>query len=585
MPFRSIRWKLTFAYLFTVFAAVSVLGLYLSRWTEESYVSSLRSELLSESRFVGNVTEKTLPKGPAAVDALAREMGHDLGCRVTLIARDGSVLGESEHSAAGMDRHNRRPEFIQAVSKGSGWSIRYSHTLGARQLYVATSFGDREHPTGVARLSQSLSRIDHEVGRIHQVFFLSALAVFVLAAIIGIKISANIAGPISQMSKIAGKYAEGDLWHRLKVKDKPGDEIDDLARALNNMAFELKSMMNQFKEEKLKLETILAKTDDGLIVVDSQAKVQMINPAAARILGTHPNEADSKTVIESTLNHDLSELANRVLKTGQPSTLEIRLADSRQTCLNVYVAPLEKDGPWGALIVMHDLTAARHMDSVRRDFVANVSHELRTPLASVRAMAETIALRGRSNPKISQEYSEKIVLEVDRLTAISEDLLDLAKIESGQMEIRREEFSIAQIADDAALEFMPAANKKGVRLESRVDSGITVSADMDAVRQILVNLVDNAVKYTPSGGSVYISAKKENKLACVQVTDTGIGIPHEDISRIFERFYRVDKARSRESGGTGLGLSIVKHLVESHGGNVSVKSGASGSTFTFTLPL
>jgi two-component system phosphate regulon sensor histidine kinase PhoR len=438
---------------------------------------------------------------------------------------------------------------------------------------------------GVARLSQSLYLIDREVGRIHRVFFLSALAAFLLAALTGARISASIANPISRMSRIAAKYAEGDLWHRLKIKDKPGDEIDDLARALNNMASELKSMMGELGEEKSKLETILSKTDDGLIVVDGEARIQMINPAAARILGIHPAQVEGRTVIESSLNHDLSELSNRVLKTGQPATLEVRLADSRQTCLNVYVAPLERSGLWGAMLVMHDLTAARRIDSVRRDFVANVSHELRTPLASVRAMAETIAVRGKGNPEMVQAYSEKIISQIDRLTAISEDLLDLAKIEAGQREISRQKFPVAQITDAVTSEFAPAAEKKGVSLESQVNFGITVNADMDAVRQILVNLVDNAIKYTPSGGSVHISAKVEDRWACVQVADTGIGIPQEDLSRIFERFYRVDKARSRESGGTGLGLSIVKHLVESHGGSVSAESGgSSGSTFTFTLP-
>jgi two-component system phosphate regulon sensor histidine kinase PhoR len=345
-------------------------------------------------------------------------------------------------------------------------------------------------------------------------------------------------------------------------------------------------MMGELVGEKTTLQTILNKTDDGLIVVDHEARVRLVNPAAARLLGSIGAQFRGKSVIETTLSHDISELVDRVLRTNTPASLEVQLATPSQTYLNVYVTPLERsDGPSGAVVVMHDLTAAKNMDSVRRDFVANVSHELRTPLASIRAMAETIVLRSAKDPKIAGDFAQKIVHEADRLTALSEDLLDLAKIESGSRAAGTERFPLAEVVDQVMAQLLPRADYRCIDLTANVPVDIIVEADRDAVYQILSNLIDNAVKYTPHEGTVVVSAEMENSHALVKVTDTGVGIPTADLRRIFERFYRVDKARSRESGGTGLGLSIVKHLVEAHGGKVTVESTpGQGSTFAFTLP-
>jgi two-component system, OmpR family, phosphate regulon sensor histidine kinase PhoR len=585
-PFHSIRWKITFAYIL-VLASIAALGFYLSRWTEKYYIAFLRGSLLTECRFVGRLSEPLVALGPKSVDPLAKQSGRELGHRVTIIDADGRVLGDSQHDYSSMGRHNNRPEVKQALASGFGWTMRYSSTLKTRMLYVATRIGGKEHPLGVARVSEDLSQVDHARGVIHRVFFVGALIVFVIAVLVGTMISANVSVPLSTMSAAARRFAKGNLDLRLSAPGSPKDEIDELAIALNTMASELQSSLDELTAEKLKLETVFDKADDGIIIVDEAARVRMINPAASSLLDTGLDEVDGKTVIEATFSRDIAELVDRALRTESPASLEVQLQTSEQAYVNVYVAPLESaERLFGAMIVMHDLTDLKRSDSVRRDFVANVSHELRTPLASIKAMAETIILRGKKDQAVAADFAQRVIAEADRLTAISDDLLDLAKIEAGQRVVRKEQFLLSELVDQVVSQLRPRAEYKCSELSTDVPEDAMVKGDRDAVRQILVNLVDNAVKYTPHGGRIVISASAEDERISIKVSDTGIGIPPEDLPRIFERFYRVDKARSRESGGTGLGLSIVKHLCELMGGSVYAESKlGEGTVFVVMLPL
>jgi two-component system phosphate regulon sensor histidine kinase PhoR len=589
MPFfRSIRWKLTLGYLITVLISISLLGLYLSHWTSDRYATSLRHELESESHFIGHVCEKPFPTGIDSLDALTRQMGANLHRRVTIVALDGTVKADSMGATTLAESDGSLPSDVtDALEEGMGYSIQMGSGRSSNILYVATSFGpDKIRPLGAVRVSESLAQIDLRTRQINQVFFLAAFLAFIVAAIVGAKISDSITAPILAMNRIAGRFAAGDLSQRLDVREVPANEIDELARTLNMMAFELRSMMHELAEEKVKLEAIFAKTDDGLVVVDQQARIRLINPAASQILGLNPAQVVGKTIIESTLHHDLSELADRVLRTGKPASLEIQISMPSEKYLNIYVSPLERpSGPAGAVLVIHNLTATRQIDLVRRDFVANVSHELRTPLASIKAMAETILLRGKTDPEVGLGFAEKIQTQADRLTALSEDLLDLAKIEAGR-DIRAEKFDFFDLSTKVVTEVIPLALRRNIDIFNNIQPDTMVNADPDAAYQVIGNLVDNAIKYTPAGGKVTLNAEINTQWVAITVSDTGIGIPQGDLSRIFERFYRVDKARSRDSGGTGLGLSIVKHLVESHGGKVTVESTPNkGTSFTFTLPI
>lgn len=338
---------------------------------------------------------------------------------------------------------------------------------------------------------------------------------------------------------------------------------------VNRMEASFSAIMDELQAEKDRIRLIVDKTDDGLIVVDEHGRVQMINTAGDRLLSQEPLH-----------DHELSELVRKVLSTGTRASMQIELDTPKRVPLDVYVTPLSD----GALVVMHDLTEIMKTDSVRRDFVANVSHELRTPLASIKAMAETIVLRGSKHPEAAEEFARKIMDEADRLTAISDDLLDLARIEANRP-LRMEEFALLEVVQAVISDLQSRADSKAIEVSVDVAENLLITADRDAIYQILVNLVDNAIRYTRPGGSVTVSAEGNEAGVSISVADTGIGIPEDEQARIFERFYRVDKGRSRESGGTGLGLSIVKHLVEAHGGKITVGSApGEGSRFDIRIP-
>jgi two-component system phosphate regulon sensor histidine kinase PhoR len=578
--FYTIRWKLTLSFVLVALAAIGLLGLYLSHWADGYYVRALTGDLVSDSRLVGRLSVPLL-NDPAELGAFAGKVSRDQGLRVTIVRPDGTVVADSHHDPTTMENHRNRAEISQALKSGSGTSIRYSKTIRTRMLYVATRIGSPERPLGVSRVSKSLEQVDRALGTIHNVFLLGGILAVLIAGVAGAWVANRISLPIHEMSAVARRMALGELEHSIRVPDGPHNEIDDLAATLNAASVELRRMMNELTSEKTKLQTILDRTDDGIMVVGHDSRVQMANPAAAEHLGIAPEVLPGRTVIESTLSHDLAKLVERVQESAEPASLEIELAQPEGAFLNVYVAPL---GDAGAIVVMHDLTAAKRGDMLRRDFVANVSHELRTPLATIKAMAETIVLRAKKDPQIADDFARKIMNEADRLAAISDDLLDLSKIEAGRRVIRTEVFVLSEVVGGTAASFAHRAEEKGIELAIEIPSGLKVSADADATHQILTNLVDNAIKYTGHGGRVSVSAEEQNGSVAVHVSDTGMGIPAEDLPRIFERFYRVDKARSRDSGGTGLGLSIVKHLVEAHSGRVSVESQPGvGTTFTFTL--
>lgn len=580
--FYTIRAKLTFAFLLVAIAAIGLLGFCLSNWAEQHYIAALTEGYLSDSLLISHAVLPAMGD-PGAVRRLAEQMGRDLNAKVTVFRLDGSVVGESNSDIPTIGAAEDQPEVQRAIESGSGSAIRYSAQNEARMLFVASRVGTEDRTLGVARIAISLDQVDRTRETINRAFLVGAMIAAVFAGLAGAWVAGRIGSRINAMNALARGLAKGELEHRVTVPTGPHDEIDDLAATLNASAAELRRMVNELENEKGKLQTILDRTDDGIMVVDRESRVRMSNPAAASYLQTTPEQIRDKTIIESTFSHDLSKLVERVLSTGNAGSLEIELTEWEPIYLNVYVAPL---GEAGVIVVMHDQTAIKRTDVLRRDFVANVSHELRTPLASIKAMAETLVLRGKNSPRIVDDFAGKIMSEADRLAALSTDLLDLATIEEGRRLLRTEVFPLSVVAAKALSGLEGKAADKGIEVTADLPAGLKVNADTDSVYQILVNLVDNAIRYTPRDGHITISAKEKPDRVAVMVSDTGTGIPTADLPRVFERFYRVDKARSRDSGGTGLGLAIVKHLVEVHGGSVTVESRlGEGTTFTFTMPL
>lgn len=331
--------------------------------------------------------------------------------------------------------------------------------------------------------------------------------------------------------------------------------------------------------------------ETGALLVDGQRRILESNPAANRLLAAREGGLAGKTLLEATLSYEILSLLTNAQNTGQPQQEEIRRGEPSPKVLRVRVFPIEREEQAAPtlsslrfLLLFDDMTELRHLETVRRDFVSNVSHELRTPLASIRAMAETLQGGAINDPSVADRFVNIIVAEVERLTRLLEDLLTLSRAESQVPE--RGAFPLANLIRDVCERFQTQAQQAGVTLSFSVPEPLLVSANRDRIEQVLINLVDNAIKYTPAGGKVNVTAEMQGDMALVRVADTGIGIMLQDLPRLFERFYRADKARSRQSGGTGLGLSIVKHIVETHGGKVTVESEfGRGSVFSFTLPL
>lgn len=579
----SIKWKLTIAFLLIALISIALPSAYLLKWIEQHYEAFLRNSLAAECKLIGGQCERILQSNPDAIDDFAKTSGKELGRRITIIRSDGKVIGDSDADIHSMGNHLDRIEVADALYTGYGWSIRLSDTLDERMLYVAVRFGTQPNNQGVARISENLAILENTIHTINDIFLIAGLIAFVIAAALALFLSNSITTPVKEMSEAANEFAQGKLTHKLSVKNNRGDELDDLAVSLNQMAVELQQAINELSTERIKLQTILDKTNDGLLLLDSNMRIKMANPAAGRILGT--SDLEGFTIIERVFNLDMAELIERVSRTQQPASLEVQLINPVEKFINVYAAMIDLPDTHGDIIVvMHDITDLKRIDSIRRDFVANVSHELRTPLASIRAMAETILLRSGKNISVAEEYATKIINEADRLTSISDDLLDLARIEVGKRPINIDCIPLKESINAALTHLLPKAKSKSIDISIDIPDDTTVSADAEALSQILTNLIDNAIKYTTIGGRVYIYAKQEADKVRISIADTGVGIPKADLPHIFERFYRVDKARSRESGGTGLGLSIVKHLVEAHGSSISVVSEIDkGSVFSFIL--
>ncbi|HWI61170.1 MAG TPA: phosphate regulon sensor histidine kinase PhoR [Symbiobacteriaceae bacterium] len=405
-----------------------------------------------------------------------------------------------------------------------------------------------------------------------------------LPPIWGYRLTVSMARQLSQTTEVVRRFAEGDFSKTLTAWAADNHELFHLEQGINATAASLQMRLVELAQEKARLETILTTMADGVLVVDTRKRIVMMNPAAEAVFGVNAGEAVGRDHLEVTHHFDLNEALERVLRTGQPAMLEIRRARPTEQIMEARLVSFGQDR--GVLVVISDITRARKLEQMRTEFVSNVTHELRTPLTSIRGFAETLLEGALDDPEDARHFVEIIKRESVHLGNLIEDILDLSRIEGGKWKVKKEPFQLQQLVQDTVGRFATRAEGQGVELRLEISPDLPeLQGDIARLAQVLINLVDNALKYTPSGGSVTVSAEDLGSLVRVKVTDTGAGIPKADLARLFERFYRVDKARSRATGGTGLGLSIVKHIVEAHGGTVGVDSDLGrGATFLFTLP-
>jgi two-component system, OmpR family, phosphate regulon sensor histidine kinase PhoR len=546
-----------------------------------------RDTLLAEARLMARVVERPLAEGAssAEIDRLVDEAAREVRARVTIIAPDGRVLADSSLSGAelaAVENHGQRPEVLAALRGEAGSAIRHSATVDVDLLYAAVPIRHEGRVIGVSRVAYPLYGIEEQAAEVARSVALALAVAFAVAVVLAVALSAPLAGRLRDMMESARRFAAGDLAARTRIARR--DEIGELARILDRSADQLQARLNELAGERARTETILSAIESGLLAVDHRGTVILANESLRRSLDL-PDPA-GRHYVEVIRHPDVGRALEAVLRTGRPQSGEVRIHHRRRVyALHAGPFPGQEGMPHGAVLTFQDVTERRRVDEVRRDFVANASHELRTPLTSIRGFVEALEDGALEDPATSRRFLEKIRTHADRMAALVSDLLELSRLESGERPPHWERVAADEVVDEVVGGLSALAAAKQIEVVTEV-SVASVETDRDRLRGVLENLVENALKYTPEGGRVTVSARPEGDTAVFSVEDDGPGIAAEHLPRIFERFYRVDKARSRELGGTGLGLSIVKHLVESLGGAVSVTSEPGrGSRFVVRLPV
>jgi two-component system, OmpR family, phosphate regulon sensor histidine kinase PhoR len=547
-----------------------------------------RTTLFAEARLMARVVEEGLARGapPSELDPLVDEAAREVRARVTIVAPDGQVVADSSASGpdlAALENHGERPEVKEAFASGAGSAVRHSATVGRDLLYAAVTVRHRGRTLGVARVAMPLEAVEEQVGDLGRAESVALLLAFGITGLLTLALTASLARPLGEIMDAARHFASGNLGARIRVRR--GDELGELARILNFSADQLQERLGEVARERARIEAILSAMEDGVLAVDHKGSVILANQALSR--GLDLREAIGRHYLEVIRQREVGGVIEEVLRTGERRLLEVEILHLRRVyAITAVPFPGAEGNPPGVVLTFHDATERRRLDRIRRDFVANASHELRTPLTSIRGFVEALEDGAVNEPANAERFLGKIRVHADRMAALVEDLLELSRLESGERPPRFEEVIPSEIAEDVVASFSGLANRKQIVLKRVDDAAPTIVTDADRLRRIVENLVENAVKYTPEGGRVEVaSGPGAAGGAVLEVRDNGPGIGAEHLPRIFERFYRVDKARSRELGGTGLGLAIVKHLAEGMGAHVRVESElAKGSRFIVTVP-
>lgn len=575
MKFRA---KLMLSYLLLILLVSSSFYLFFKRNLQTTLVEESRINLMNQAiltrLLVEQERDRILPQ------KLAEKIGATLKARVTLISYDGTVVGDSDidqSRISGLQNHLDRPEIRAALKTGSGSAVRYSETLQRQMLYVALNAGE-----GFVRLALPLDYIAHVTQNLQSVLGVVALLTIVMALILSYLFSKVASRPLRDITAAAARIGRGEPGVIISVATS--DEFRDLADVLNEMARHIETQMRSLSAEKKRLNTVLHGMGEGVMVATGDGTISLANPAFGPLFGIQ-GEVEGKNLIEISRHPDLLSAFNELRATNRELVQEIVIPPAT-TLLTHWTPLVVDDGDQGVVAVFLDISDMKKMENMRRDFVANVSHELRTPVSVIKGYAETL-LDGllESDSQRSRRFVEIIQNHSERLTSLINDILTLSHLESKEAALELYPLDVGGTMAKASMLLADKADRKQIVLKNEGAGSLPkVMADQGRLEQVLINLLENAIKYTPEGGVIRLFAEDIGTHIRVSVVDTGLGIPSKDLPRIFERFYRVDEARSREQGGTGLGLAIVKHIIQRHGGEVFVESHLDkGSTFSFTL--
>ncbi|MGH9727446.1 MAG: ATP-binding protein [Candidatus Acidiferrales bacterium] len=592
----SLFWKLGLTYLLLLLAVLASVDFYAGRILRQNYIRA------ADERLGSLVQIAKYPAPPfddsKALASWASWMSRS-GARVTVIAADGQVLADSAHDIATMENHSNRPEFVQSMAAGEGESVRHSHTLDRDLVYWAMRFDRATQPPVIIRFATPLAEINTALARVRRNLWGVSFLILFLGIAISLFFSRRFVSRVERLQAFSRRVAAGDF--RPVPPEPSKDELSDLAEALNDTAARLSGTILSLTEERNRSAAILRSMVEGIAVVDARERVTFCNDAFLRIWNAGPVSMEGRPAVEVIRQPDILELIHQALAGGEVLHGEISSGSANPRNFSVTVAPVpafndpagapkppQKGGPFGAVVALHEITDLRRLEQVRKDFVANVSHELRTPLTAIQGFAETLLTGALEDQQNNRHFVEIIRDHAARLSRLTDDLLKLSRIEAGKLDMDFQAVDIGLLIEAVVESARNAAARKQLTLAAaNVPQNLPrILGDASLLREVMRNLLDNAIQYTPAGGHIDVSAAGSKDFVVITVTDTGIGIPQADQLRIFERFYRVDAARSREVGGTGLGLAIAKHIVEAHGGQIWVESTVGeGSKFHFTLPL
>jgi two-component system phosphate regulon sensor histidine kinase PhoR len=564
-----------------------------------SHIAELVQNVLEERGSAKSSNEKvqTLGVYQAELQVIVARLAEEMKLRLSIIDDQGTVLADSERDPSGMLDHSNRPELIEAGISGRGTAMRKSPTLNTDMFYLALVINQPEPNTSelstnkraaertFVRAAVRLDTINERVSATRKFLWLLALLFGGIATLLAYAIVGRVIDPLTQLTQRARGLAMGVDEEPMRIQGS--DEVGSLSEAFNQMQLELSNRFRQLRENNEQMSTVLGSIQEGIIAVDAKENIVLANDASKYLLSFTIDDELGRPLLEAVRSRRLRELVQQCLQASETVQAELESVGELRHDLAVTATRLPGEPVPGCVLVLHDVTELRRWENLRQEFVANVSHELKTPLASIKAYAETLRLGALNDAENSERFVVRIEEQAERLNQLIMDMLQIARVESGDEAFEITHVSIAKVVDDCAQQFAPTANKKNIDMiiNPNGDNTIMVKAEEDGLRTILDNLVSNAIKYTPEGGSVTIRWSKENSFANVEVQDTGIGIPEDCRTRVFERFYRVDKARSRELGGTGLGLSIVKHLCQAFGGSVELTARlGGGSNFKVKLP-
>ena len=588
-----MRKKILLYYIILIITGMSITSFFVTGLAQSLYKNEVKHRLFTVASIFDHEISQALKSGsPIDYNALAEAYAANLDpdkntieSRITIIDYDGNVLGESQTDYSSMENHLGRKEVQQAIQGKTGEDIRFSSTLKMDFLYIAVPSSQTE---SIIRVSVPLDQLKKINAQIWLYCIIGIIAGLLLTTLLAFRFASTISNPVRELIFASKEIADGNYLKRVAVQSN--DELGQLAATFNEMADKLDNTVVDLTDKNMKFDAILNSMTNCFVAVDSKMRIILINSIAIRFFCLGDEGILGKKLIEVIRNHQINEIIQQTIESNRPSVSEIPISMPEDGTFRVYASPIKAanstDVNSGCIITIHDITTMKKLEQIRTEFVSNVTHELKTPLTSIRGFVETLRSGAVNDADVADKFLEIIDIEAERLTMLINDILQLSEIENNFSDTNISTHNLSDIITEVISILQGSADKKNVRLIIEAAPRIIIQVNRDRIKQMLINLIGNAINYNIENGSVRIKAAKSDGRLVISVADTGIGIAEQHLPRIFERFYRVDKGRSRNMGGTGLGLSIVKHIVNLYDGDIKVESEpGKGTEFIVQLPV